>query len=75
MSIYNITFTGPFGPYQVGDVAGFDAVKAVAIVCAGYGTLSDEDQSTLASQIAAYQSQNPAQRPAVNPSTIGTNPY
>lgn len=72
---YNIKFTSAFGPYQFGDVAGFGAVKAVEIFCAGYGSLSEEDQSTLASQIVAYQSQNPAQSPAVNSSTIGTNPY
>jgi hypothetical protein len=75
MTLYNITFTSQFGPYQFGDVAGFAATKAVELFCAGYGALSDEDQATLAAEITAYQSQNPAQSPAVNPSTIGTNPY
>jgi hypothetical protein len=74
VSTYVVTFLKDFPPYAVGEQAAFGATKAVELFCNPIASLSSGDQATLAAQIAAYQMQDAAQSPPVNPDTVGTQP-
>lgn len=76
MSTYNITFLKSYqsrsgGLYSAGESAAFSAGHAAYLFAAGIGSLSSDDQTTLASQILAAQATCPQQPVAV---TMQVNP-
>lgn len=63
--VYPITFSKDHPPYAAGEVAAFPADQAAALFVAGVGTLSSEDQITIAAAIAAAKMANPLKPVAV----------
>jgi hypothetical protein len=59
--VYIFNFTHSYPPYVVGESAAFPAKKAAELFAAQLGTLSSDDQVTLAVEIAEAQAAKPLQ--------------
>ena len=57
--VYQLTFTRDYPPYAAGELASFPADQAATLFVIRAGTLSSEDQTTIAVNIAKAQALNP----------------
>src|SRR5438477_12592119 len=58
-TVYPVTFTKDYNGFQTGEGAAFGAKQAAELFVTGVATLSEEDQTTLATEIALAQDRHP----------------